>query len=70
MTGFNALNRMLSFIFKLRIDWYSNKGQTSSTVNKRNVVSLRFVAQRDSIGSVHKIIFNNRSVAQRDHTVL
>ena len=70
MTSFNALNRMLSFIFKLRIDWYSNKGQTSSTVNKRNVVSLRFVAQRDSIGSVHKIIFNNRSVAQRDHTVL
>ena len=38
---------MLSFIFKLRIDWYSNKGQTSSTVNERNVVSLRFVAQRD-----------------------
>ena len=41
---FNALNRMLSIIFELRIDWYTNKGKTSSTVNKRNVVSLRFVA--------------------------
>ena len=48
---------MLSVIFELRIDWYTNKGQTSSTVNKRNVVSLRSVAQRDSIGSVHKMIF-------------
>ena len=48
---------MLSVIFGLRIDRYTNKGQTSSTVNERNVVSLRFVAQRDSINSIHKIIF-------------
>ena len=54
---FNALNRMLSIIFELRIDWYTNKGQTSSTVNERNVVSLQSVAQRDSFGSVHKMIF-------------
>ena len=41
----------------LRIDWYTNKCQISSTVNKRIDVSLRSVAQRDSIGSVHKIDF-------------
>ena len=56
MTAFIALNRMLSVIFELRINWYPNKGQTCSFVNARNVVSLRFVAQRDSIGSVHKMI--------------
>ena len=50
---------MVSVIFKLKIDWYTNKGQTSSTVNERNVVSLRSVAQWDSIGNVHKMIFNN-----------
>ena len=61
---------MLSVIFELRIDWYINKGQTSNTMDERNVVSLKFVAQRDSIGSVHKMIFNNQSVAQRDRTVL
>ena len=59
MNDLNALNRMLTVKFKLRIDWYTNKGQICSTVNERNVVSLRFVAQRDNIGSVHKIIFNN-----------
>ena len=48
---------MLSVIFELRIYWYTNKGQTSSTVNERNVVSLRSVAQRDSISTVHKMIF-------------
>ena len=41
---FNALNRMLSIIFELRINWYTNKGQTSSTMNERNVVSLQSVA--------------------------
>ena len=61
---------MLSVIFELRVDWYTNKGQTSSTVNERNVVSLRSVAQRDSVGSVHKMIFNDQSAAQRDRTVL
>ena len=60
----------LEFFRVLQIDWYTNKGQSNSAVNERNVVSLRFVAQRDSIGSVHKIIFNNQSVAQRDRTVL
>ena len=48
---------MLSVIFELRIDWFTNKGQTSSTVNERNIVSLRSVVQRDSIGSAHKMIF-------------
>ena len=67
---FNVLNIMLSVIFKLRIDWYTNKGQTTSTVNKRNVVSLRSIAQWDCISSVHKKIFNNQSAAQRDHIVL
>ena len=61
---------MLSIIFELRIDWYTNKGQTSSTVNECNVASLRSVAQRDSIDSVHKIIFNNESATQGDRTVL
>ena len=70
LLSFDALNRMLFVIFELRINWYTNKGQTSSTVNERNVMSFRSVAQRDSIGSVHKMIFNNQSVAQRDRTVL
>ena len=48
---------MLSVIFKLRIDWYTKRGQTNSTVNERNVMSLRSVAQWDSISSVHKMIF-------------
>ena len=48
---------MLSVIFELKIDWYTNKGQTNNTVNERNVVLLRSVAQRDSIDSVYKMIF-------------
>ena len=59
MNDLNALNRMLTVKFELRIDWYTNKGQISSTANKRNDVSLRSVAQRDSIGSAHELIFNN-----------
>ena len=70
MNDLNALNKMLNVKFKLRIDWYTNKGQISSTANERNDVSLRSVAQRDNIGSVHELIFNNQSIAQRDHTVL
>ena len=54
---------MLSVIFELRIDRYTNKGQTSSIVKESNVVSLRFIAQRDSIDSVHKMIFNNKLAA-------
>ena len=37
----NALNKMLTVYFTLRIDWYTNKGQISSTANKRIDVSLR-----------------------------
>ena len=48
---------MLSVIFKLRINYYTNKGQTSSIMNERNIVSLRSVAQQDSIDSVQKMIF-------------
>ena len=70
MSNLNALNRMLTVKFKLRIDWYTNKGQISSTVNKHYDVSLQSVAQRDNINSVHELIFNNQSVTQRDHTVL
>ena len=70
MNDLNALNRMLTVKFELRIDWYTNKGQISSTVNERNDVSLRSVAQWDNIGSVHELIFNNQSVAQQDHTML
>ena len=70
MNDLNTLNRMLTVKFELRIDWYTNTGQISSTVNERNDVSLQSVAQRDSIGSVHKLIFNNQLAAQRDHTVL
>ena len=61
MNDLNALNRMLTIKFQLRIYWYTNKGQISSTANECNDVSLRFVAQQDNIGSVHKLIFNNQS---------
>ena len=44
MNDLNALNRMLTVKFELRIDWYTNKGQISNTVNERNDVSLRFIA--------------------------
>ena len=70
MNYLNSRNRMLTVKFELRIDWYTNKDQISSTTNERNDVSLRSVAQRDSIGSVHELIFNNQSTAQRDRTVL
>ena len=63
MNDLNAFNRMLTVKFELRIDWYTNKGQISSTVNELNDVSLRSVAQRDSISSIHKMIFNNQSVS-------
>ena len=40
MNDLNVLNRMLTVKFELRIDWYANKGQISSTENERNDVSL------------------------------
>ena len=70
MNDLNTLNRMLIVKFELRIYWYTNKGQISSTANERNYVSLRSVAQRDNIGRVQELIFNNQSTAQRDRTVL
>ena len=36
MNDLNALNRMLTIKFELRIDWYTNKSQISSTAS--NVV--------------------------------
>ena len=60
MNDLNTLNRMLTVKFEFRIDWYSNKGQISSTTNGRNDVSLRSIAQQDSIDSVHELIFNNQ----------
>ena len=59
MNDLNTLNRMLTIKFELRIDWYINKGQISSTANECNDVSLQSVAQWDSIDSVHKLIFIN-----------
>ena len=41
----NALNRMLIVYFALRIDWYTNRGQNSSTANDCIDVSLRSAAQ-------------------------
>ena len=70
MNYLNTLNRMLTVKFELRIDWYINKGEISSTANERNDMSLRSVAQRDSIGSVHELIFNNQLAAHQDRTVL
>ena len=70
MNDLNALNRMLTFKFELMIDWYTNKGQISSTANERNDVSLRSVAQRDSIGNVHELIFNNQSATWQDRIML
>ena len=52
MNDLNAFNRMLTVKFELRINWYTNKGQISSTANERNDVSIRSIAQRDSIGNV------------------
>ena len=69
MNDLSSLNRMLTVKFELRIDWYNNKGQMSSTA-PNVMMSLRSVAQRDSIGSVHEMIFNNQSAAQRDRNVL
>ena len=40
MNDLSALNRMLTVKFELRIDWYTNKGEISSTANKQNDVSL------------------------------
>ena len=68
MNDLDALNRMLTIKFELRIDWYTS--QISSTANKRNDVSLRSMAQWDNIGSVHELISNSQSAAQRDCTVL
>ena len=70
MNDLNALNRMLTVKFELRIDWYTNKGQIINIANERNEVSLRSVAQIDNIGSVHELIFNNQSATQRDRTML
>ena len=69
MNDLNALTRMFTVKFELRIDWYTNKGQISSTANERNDVLLRSIAQRDSIDSVHELIFNNQLAAQRDCTM-
>ena len=44
MNDLNAFNRKLIVKFELRIAWYTNKGQISSTANERNDVSLRSVA--------------------------
>ena len=49
----NIFNRMLTVYFALRIDWYTNRGQNSSTANDCINVSLRSAAQRDRIDSVH-----------------
>ena len=59
MNDLNALDRMLTVKFELRIDWYTNKSQISSITNECNDVSLRSVAQWDSISNVHELIFNN-----------
>ena len=56
MNDLNILNRILTIKFELRKDWYTNKGQISSTTNEGNDVSLGSVAQRDSISSVHELI--------------
>ena len=70
MIDLNTLNKMLTVKFELMIDWYTNKSQISSNAKERNDVSLRSVAQRDTIGSVHELIFNNQLAVQRDRTVL
>ena len=40
MNDLNALNRMLTVKFKLRIHWYTNKGQIISTAP--NVLTCHF----------------------------
>ena len=53
ITDLNALNRMLTVYFALRIDWYTNRGQNSNTANNCIDVSLQSAAQRDLIGIIH-----------------
>ena len=40
MNDLNALNKMLTVKFELRIDLYTNKSQISSTANEHNDLSL------------------------------
>ena len=40
MNDLDAINKMLTVKFELMIDWYTNKGQISSTVNEHNDVLL------------------------------
>ena len=70
MNDLNALNRMLTIKFELRIDWYTNTSQISNTANECNDVSLRSIAQQGSIDSIHELIFKNQLAAQWDRTVL
>ena len=63
MNNLSAFNRMLTVKFKLMMDWYTNKGQMSST-------TLNVMMCHSSIGSVYEMIFKNQLVGQRDHTVL
>ena len=39
MNDLNALNKMLTVKFELRIYWYTNKGQISNIANEFNDVS-------------------------------
>ena len=50
----NAHNRILTVYFALRIDWYTNKGQISNTMNKRIDVSLQSAAS----GTVSVVFMN------------
>ena len=55
---------MLSIIFKLRMDWYTNKGQTSNTVNE---IKYSGIPIRSPTGPYcAKKCFLYRHAAQRD----
>ena len=69
MNDLNALNRMLTVKIRVK-DRLVYIGSNEQYCTERNDVSLRSITQRDTIGSVHKLIFNNQSAAQRDRTML
>ena len=65
MNDLSVLNRMLTVKFELRIYWYTNMGQMSNTAP--NVMMCHSNPQTSGrICSVHEMIFNNQSAAQRD----
>ena len=62
---------MLSTIFELRIDWYTNKDQCSSTANEMIYYGIPICIPTEQYQWCTQNEFvNNQSTVQRDRTVL